>query len=123
MSERDFLTHVTDLLQRGIMRRYGAAVNHRRAGFKANALTCWKVPKPIVDAAGKKLSSFTEVSHCYERKTNPQWQYNLFAMIHGRSWKACQETAIRASNDLGLTDYIQLFSTREFKKTRVNYLL
>jgi len=123
MSERDFLTHIKALLQRGIMRRYGAAVNHRKAGFEANALTCWKVPKPIVDAAGKKLSSLTEVSHCYERKTNPQWPYNLFAMIHSPSWKACQEIATGVSNDLGLTDYIQLFSTREFKKIRVKYLL
>ncbi|MBU2608600.1 MAG: Lrp/AsnC family transcriptional regulator [Chloroflexi bacterium] len=123
MSERAFLTHIRGLLRRGIMRRYGAAVNHRRAGFKANALTCWNAPKAIVDAAGEKLSSFTEVSHCYERKTNPQWQYNLFTMIHSHSWEVCREIMARASCEIGLTDYIQLFSTREFKKIRVKYLL
>jgi DNA-binding Lrp family transcriptional regulator len=105
------------------MRRFGAAVNHRKAGFAANAMTCWAAPPEKVVAAGQKLASWREVSHCYERKTNPLWRYNLFAMIHAHTEEACREIAAKVSAQTGLTDYVMLFSTREFKKTRVKYLV
>ena len=123
MDEDYFLTRCQSLKQRGIMRRFGAAVNHRKAGFKANAMTCWVAPQEKVDAAGMKLASLKQVSHCYERKTNPLWCYNLFAMIHDHTEDACHEIASKVSAEAGLTDYAMLFSTREFKKTRIKYLV
>ncbi len=111
------------LLERGIMRRFGAAINHSRAGFKANAMACWVAPPDTVDVAGRKLTSLREVSHCYERKTNPLWQYNLFAMFHSHTREACQEIVSKASHKIGLTDYILLFTTKEFKKVRIKYIV
>ena len=123
MDEEYFLTQCQSLKQHGIMRRFGASVNHRKAGFKANAMTCWVAPPDMVDAAGQRLASLQEVSHCYERETNPLWQYNLFAMIHGHTREACQSIVSDVSQKIGLTDYVLLFSTKEFKKTRVKYLV
>lgn len=123
MDVEDFLAHCQSLRRRGVMRRFGAAVNHRRAGFKANAMACWAVPSDTVNIAGQKLAAFREVSHCYERKTNPLWQYNLFAMIHGHSREICQEIADTVSRNTGLTEYVLLYSTKEFKKTRIKYLV
>ena len=123
MDVEDFLAQCRSLVQRGIMRRFGAAVNHRQAGFKANAMTCWVAPPEIVESAGRMLASLPEVSHCYERKTNLQWQYNLFAMIHSHTKEACREIASRVSRDIGLNDAVLLFSTKEFKKVRVKYLV
>ena len=123
MDEDYFLVRCQSLKQRGIIRRFGAAVNHRKVGFKANAMTCWIAPREKVAAAGKKLALLKEVSHCYERKTNPLWHYNLFAMIHGRTKEVCQEIAGKVSTETGLTDYVMLFSTREIKKTRIKYLV
>lgn len=123
MKLEDFLTQCRSLLERGIMRRFGAAINHNRAGFSANAMTCWIAPPDIVDAAGRRLASLRQVSHCYERKTAPLWPYNLFAMIHGQHREACQQLAAAVSADIGLTDYVLLFSKNEFKKTRVKYLV
>ncbi|MFC1943230.1 Lrp/AsnC family transcriptional regulator [Chloroflexota bacterium] len=119
----DLLVQCQLLKQRGIIRRFGAAINHRQAGFKANAMTCWMTPPKVVDIVGQKLASLREVSHCYERKTNPLWRYNLFAMTHGHSREACQEIADKVSRETGLMDYVLLFSTKEFKKTRVKYLV
>ena len=118
-----FLARCQSLKQRGIIRRFSAAVNHRKAGFNANAMTCWVAPPKKVDAAGRKLGLLKEVSHCYERKTNPLWRYNLFAMIHGRTKEVCQEIASTASAEIGLTDYVMIYSTKEFKKTRIKYLV
>jgi DNA-binding Lrp family transcriptional regulator len=120
---KDLLVQCQLLKQRGVIRRFGAAINHRQAGFKANAMTCWIAPPDVVDVAGQKLASLREVSHCYERKTNPLWQYNLFAMIHGHSKEACQEIADKVSRETGLIDYVRLFSTKEFKKMRIKYLV
>ncbi len=123
MDEEYFLAQCQSLLQCGIIRRFGAAVNHRKVGFKANAMTCWVAPPDTVNVAGRKLALLREVSHCYERKTNPLWQYNLFAMIHGHSREVCQEVADKVSRETGLMDYVLLYSTKEFKKMRVKYLV
>ncbi len=123
MDEDKFLSQCHSLMTRGIMRRFGAAVNHYKAGFTANAMTCWVVPPEKIEAVGQKLASQHQVSHCYERKTNPLWHYNLFAMIHTQAKEECQEIADKVSAETGLTDYIMLFSTTEFKKTRVKYLV
>lgn len=121
MTVDELLRRCKSLVERGVIRRFSASVNHRRIGFKANAMTCWAVPPDIVDTAGKKLASRREVSHCYERETDPQWQYNLFAMMHSHSKEVCQRMATDISHQFGLRDYVLLFSTKEFKKTRVKY--
>ena len=123
MNEEHFLMQCQSLLQRGIMRRFSASINHNRAGFKANAMVCWIVPPDSVDVAGRQLASLPEVSHCYERKTNPLWQYNLFAMVHSHTREICYEIVSEVSHRIGFINYILLFSTKEFKKTRIKYLV
>ncbi len=121
IDEEKFLAQCQSLLSRGIIRRFGASVNHRGVGFAANAMTCWAVPAEKVEVIAEKLVPLRQVSHCYERRTNPEWHYNLFAMIHGHSREQCQEIADKVSAMTGLSDYTLLFSTREFKKTRIIY--
>lgn len=123
MDTEQFLAGCRSLQQRGVIRRFSASINHRNAGFTANAMSCWAALPDRIDAVGQKLASLKEVSHCYERKTNQHWQYNLFAMIHGHSRKQCQEIAEKLSYETGLNDYTLLYSTKEFKKTRVKYLV
>jgi DNA-binding Lrp family transcriptional regulator len=86
-------------------------------------MACWIVPSDKVDVAGQRLAARREVSHCYERQTNPLWSYNLFAMIHGHTREACREIANAVSRETCLKDCVLLFSTREYKKTRVKYLV
>lgn len=121
MNEEEFLAQCRSLLERGIMRRYGAAINHCQAGFTANAMVCWAASGEEVDAAGSRLSAFPEISHCYERVTNAYWGYNLFAVIHGDDREKCRRIAGQVSAELDLRDPALLFSTRELKKTRVKY--
>jgi DNA-binding Lrp family transcriptional regulator len=118
----EFLAQCRILQQRGVIRRFSASINHNHAGFAANGMACWVAPPETIDTIGQKLASLKEVSHCYERKTNPFWGYNLFAMIHGHTREVCHEIAGKVSRETGLTDYELLFSTKEFKKTRIKYL-
>ena len=121
MSIDTLLQHCRSLLQREVIRRYGASINHYNAGYRANAMTCWIVPPGKVDSIGHKVASFRQVSHCYERKPNPPWRYNLFAMIHSQSKTGCRQIADKISADIDLSDHAVLFSTKEFKKTRITY--
>ncbi len=84
-------------------------------------MTCWAVPVEMVEVMAERLVPLRQVSHCYERKTNPLWHYNLFAMIHGHTRELCQGIADKVSAGTGLTDYVFIFSAKEFKKTRVIY--
>jgi DNA-binding Lrp family transcriptional regulator len=118
-----FLAGCQDLLRRGIMRRYSAAVRHASLGLVANALVCWSVPSGMVDVAGRGLAMLREVSHCYERRADPQWPYNLYAMMHGRTREICLDTVVQTSHQCGLNDYVMLFSTKELKKARVRYVV
>jgi len=123
INEDEFLAVARSLLARGVFRRYGAAVNHHKAGFTANAMTCWVAPPQKVEEAGVKLAALREVSHCYERRTNPAWSYNIFAMIHAHTKEECQQIVDTMCKEIGLNDYLMLFSTQEFKKIRTKYLV
>jgi len=105
----------------GVMRRFAAILRHRDAGFTANGMVVWKVPDLKIDEVGNKLAAFPQVSHCYRRPVYPDWQFNLFSMVHARTIEAAEKIAIQMSESIGIKDYRILFSSREFKKERVKY--
>ncbi len=122
IATEELLGRAKVLQRRGILRRYGASVNHQLVGFIANAMTCWEVSVDEVERAGNKVASYSAVTHCYERETSADWTHNLFAMIHGRSQLECETIATKISLASGLGEYIALYSTKEYKKKRVQYL-
>lgn len=107
----------------GLMRRFAAILRHRDAGFVANGMVVWNVPEDRVDDVGLKLAAFPQVSHCYRRPVYPDWQYNVFSMVHARSLEAAEKMAVEMSEMIGVKDYRILFSSREFKKERVKYFV
>lgn len=121
LSVEEFLALVRGFQRRGIMRRYGALLRHRKAGFLANAMGCWDVPVASVEGVGNMMASFPEVSHCYQRVTYPEWRYNLYTMIHGHHQEECEVVAREISQETGVKDYILLYSTKEYKKETVKF--
>lgn len=107
----------------GLMRRFAAILRHRDAGFVANGMVVWHVPEDRVDDVGFKLAAYPQVSHCYRRPIYPDWQYNVFSMIHARTLDAAEKMAVEMSEMIGVSDYKILFSSREFKKERVKYFV
>jgi len=107
--------------QLGVMRRFAAILRHRDAGFTANGMVVWKVPDFKIDEVGNKLAAFPQVSHCYRRPIYPDWQFNLFSMVHARTIEAAEKITVEMSKSIGIKDYKILFSSREFKKERVKY--
>ena len=109
------------LIEQGYIRRFGATLRHRRVGIKANAMSVWVVPDKDVDRVGNIFASSNDVTHCYERHTLPDWEYNFYAMIHAKTKKECHEIARWFSERTKIKEYELLFSTEEFKKTSMEY--
>ncbi len=107
----------------GVMRRFAAILRHRQVGFTANGMIVWKVPSNRISEVGGKLGAFPQVSHCYERPTYSDWPYNVFSMIHCKTHEEAKEMAQTIQNQINVDDYKILFSSREFKKTRVEYFV
>ena len=107
----------------GVMRRFAAILRHRQVGFTANGMIVWKVPADRISEVGGKLGAFPQVSHCYERPTYPDWPYNVFSMIHCKTHDEANGMAQTIQNQIKVDDYKILFSSREFKKTRVEYFV
>lgn len=113
------LVHAADFLAAGWMRRYAAMLHHASAGAKANLLVAWQVDESAADSAGRLAAQSPAVSHCYLRPALPNWPYNLYTMIHGRSREDCQLAADEISATTGLARRADLWTDKEFKKRAV----
>ena len=117
MSEHELINALKGLKASGTIRRIGAVLFHRKVAYSHNAMVVWKVDEKNVGKIGALMASFDEVSHCYERDTGGYWAYNLYTMIHGKSYEDCMKSVERIAQKAGIGDYRILFSKREFKKT------
>lgn len=121
ISSTELFDRIKDYEKIGIMRRFAAILRHRQAGFTANGMIVWKIPEEKIDEKGLKIASFPQVSHCYRRPIYPDWEYNVFSMIHARTIEAAEKIANEIASIIGIENYKILFSSREFKKERVRY--
>lgn len=119
ITEDEVIKRLKKLKTSGIIRDFKAILRHVEAGISANAMVTWAVEESRAEEAGKTLSEFAEITHCYER---PDFgKYNIFTMVHARSRKELIETVKNISEKTGLIDYQILWSKREFKKTSMQY--
>jgi DNA-binding Lrp family transcriptional regulator len=111
---------LAQMLDEGLIRRIGAVPNHYRLGFTANGMSVWDVDDTVVDELGARIGALVGVSHCYRRPRHlPDWPYNLFAMLHGRSREDVVQQACRIEALLGSAcrGHDILYSTAILKKT------
>ena len=120
LTEGEVLSLVRGLRERGIIRKIGAIVHHRKVGYTHNAMVLWAIPPACAEAAGKALSSFAEVTHCYERTPPFAGRYNLFTMVHFRD-EAGEVLLREMAAAAGVGDFRVLRSLEEFKKNSMEY--
>jgi DNA-binding Lrp family transcriptional regulator len=121
LDEDGVLALLRSFKERKLMRRFAAVMNHRSAGFKANAMGVWAVPDAELDTLGPQMAEFAAVSHCYRRPTYDDWPYSVFTMIHGRSARDCEATVEAIRSETGVDEYCLLWSVKEYKKVRLRY--
>ena len=123
ITEEQLLDKVKHYEEIGVMRRFAAILRHREVGFTANGMIVWKVPDEKIEEVGAKLGAFPQVSHCYQRPVYPDWPYSVFSMVHCKSIAEAEDMAKQIQKQVEVDDYKILFSSREFKKTRVEYFV
>lgn len=121
MTEEGLIERIRYFIANGQIRRFGAAVRHQDLGYLANAMVVWDAPSEKAAEIGVIMAGFGEVTHCYQRPRYPDWPYNLFTMVHGRSREECVQTAEKISLATGVKEYRLLFSTAELKKSSMRY--
>ena len=119
----ELFAQLSEYQERKLMRRFSAVLYHRRSGFRANAMIVWKVPPERSEEVGMIMAENAAVTHCYERPTFPDWEYSHFTMVHAPTRDECEEIGRDISRATGITDNLLLYSTREYKKTRVRYFV
>ena len=123
MTEEELFAKMKHYESIGVLRRFAAILRHRQVGFTANGMIVWKVPEDRITSVGETLGSFPQVSHCYERPTYDDWPYNVFSMIHCKTQDEANDVAKTIQNQINVDEFRILFSSREFKKTRVEYFV
>ena len=116
LEAEEVLRIIQELIDKNIIRRIAAAVDHRKLGFAANVLFACEVPQHKIVEAGKTLARFGMVSHCYERKTVKDWPYNLFAMMHAKSMGEIQHVISKFTEAEGIDSFELLPTAAELKK-------
>ncbi len=108
------------MLDDGRIRRIGAVPNHYKLGYTANGMSVWDIADDKISELGRIVGALDYVSHCYHRPRHlPQWPYNLFAMVHGRSRAEVMDKVNSIADIMGdaTQQHEILFSTRILKKT------
>lgn len=117
ITPQEVIARLVKLRDSGVIRRFGASIKPNDLGFSANALVAWKVPENRVQEVGSFLSQYSEVTHCYERKTIAgKWEYNLYTVMHARKREAIKLLVNNLSEATAVNDYLILYSTRDLKK-------
>ncbi len=120
LTEADVMARINRLMEAGIIRRIGIVPNHYALGLRHNAMTVWDVEDTEISRLGARVGALPFVTHCYRRpRREPIWNYNLFAMVHGRSAGEVEQKREEIARLLGAACRASdvLLSTRILKKT------
>ena len=85
-------------------------------------MVVWQVEPERTEEVGKLLAEFKEVSHAYERRTDENWPYSLYTMVHGKSDEDVRQTVQQMSQACRLSNYRVLVTEKELKKVPPTYI-
>lgn len=120
LTVQDVMQRMAHMQQQGVIRRIAAVPNHYKLGYRYNGMTVWDVDDDHVDSLGQNVAELPFVSHCYQRPRHlPDWPYNLFAMVHGRTEQDAEQQITVIAELLGSCSrrHEVLYSTKILKKT------
>ncbi len=116
VSTDEVLTRLRRLKEAGVIRRFGAYIKPNDVGFTANAVIAWNLPQDRINEVGMYLSSFKELSHCFERAPVPErWTYSLYTVMHAQERETIEQMVKLLSETIGIQDYVILYSKRDLK--------
>jgi len=121
LTEKEVLEQIKRWKAEGVIRRFGARVQHNKMGYTANAMAAFEIPAGQIDEAGEALALYPQVSHCYQRIEQPDWPYNLYAMIHCRSQRELNELAEQIVQKIHPISYEILATKTQYKRNSIKF--
>jgi DNA-binding Lrp family transcriptional regulator len=125
ISEEEIVFRISKLKDKGLIKRFGVVVRHHELGYRENAMIVWDIPDNQVHEVADIIKSQSFVTLCYRRERQlPEWSYNLYCMIHGKSRDKVILHLDELLNSYNWHHYPRevLFSKRRFKQQAANYL-
>ena len=120
LPEQEVIARMQRMQEDGVIRRVALAPNHYALGLTANGMSVWDLDDAQAEELGAQVGALSFVSHCYLRpRALPDWPYNLFAMLHGRTREEVEAKRAEVAALLGQACRSNdiLYSTRILKKT------
>ena len=117
ISQEEAIELLQKYIEEGSIRRVAGVLKHNRAGFTTNAMVAMVVPVEDCDVAGRQLSQFPFITHCYRRTSYPDWPYTMYAMVHARGQKEFNGHIDKIRETVACGSMMVLHSLKEFKKT------
>ena len=119
--ESEIMDTINLWMNNGIIRRFGARLNHKKIGYTHNILAAWQGKDLIL--CGKKFAELTQVSHCYLREPHENWPYELYTMIHAKSDAEADNILETMRSIAHRSKMIKLNTLYELKKTSMKYFM
>ncbi len=121
LSEDVTLTYLLKWVTEGLIKRFGVIVRHHELGYRANAMVVFDVPDEQASDVGRQLAAQAGVTLSYRReRCLPEWPYNLYCMVHGRSREEVAPVVAQLEVIAGKKANA-LFSVRRFKQCGARY--
>lgn len=121
LTQEEVISTIKSLIEKKVIRRLGATLRHNLIGYEGNAMVAWIVPEERIDEVGEYFTKKPFVSHCYVRRTYPDWPYNFYTMCHAQSKEELIRYIEKASSDLNLREYQILFTIKEITRKYAQY--
>jgi len=118
IKEEELFSWIRKMKEKSALRRLGALLKHDKLGFNTNIMVAWEVEKEEMEHIIEDLSKNLFITHCYERKTYPNWRYNFYTMCHFKEEKEKEKIPILAQK-YGIKNFIMLETIKELKKIRL----
>ncbi|MHC8495030.1 siroheme decarboxylase subunit beta [Thalassospira sp. SM2505] len=124
ITEEGVISALDQLIENGLVNRFGMILHHRALGYQANAMCVFDVPDPMAADIGQAMARLPYVTLCYRReRVAGVWPFNLYCMIHGRDKHTVRAQIRHMTARLDLCDMPQkvLFSKRCFAQRAGKY--
>jgi DNA-binding Lrp family transcriptional regulator len=121
LREGELIGALAALREKGALRRISAVLAARTFGLGSAALVAWRVEGERMDEVGAALAEKPFITHCISRKTEGDWPYNLYTMVHGVDADDVREKVSGAARELSLAEWGVFETLEELKKTPPKY--